>query len=118
MKRLIAIIISSAATYCWGWAELRLEIPLTSKRTIAGRYEQFNIDVSKDVDGWDRCEFWKVSKDEWGNIFAMVECFTDSGARVRISCSAIGGLETTGFATLMGKSYKRLDAWLVCKSDK
>lgn len=82
MKFIVAFFIAAISTSSWAWPTLEMSF---SGNVIkhAGRYEAFNIDISK-IRGWDRCTFWPVKENDLNR--SSVTCFAKSGVAIGLDC--------------------------------
>jgi len=85
MKFIIAIFIATFSISSWAWPTLELSFSGNFVKH-AGRYESFNIDISK-IRGWDRCTFWPIKEKELDA--ASVTCFAKSGVAISIDCHQV-----------------------------
>lgn len=82
MKFIIAIFIATVSISSWAWPTLELSFSGNVVKH-AGRYETFNIDISK-IRGWDRCTFWPIKERELERT--SVTCFAKSGVALDLDC--------------------------------
>lgn len=82
MKFIIAIFFTTFSISSWAWPTLQLSFSGNIVKH-AGRYESFNIDISR-IRGWDKCTFWPIKEKELDQ--ASVTCFAKSGVALGLNC--------------------------------
>jgi hypothetical protein len=83
VKSIIAVLIATVSISSWVWPTLELSFSGNIVKH-AGRYEPFNIDISK-IRGWDRCTFWPIKENERERT--SVTCFAKSGVALDLDCN-------------------------------
>jgi hypothetical protein len=82
MKSIIAVFIATISFSSWAWPTLEVSFSGNIVKH-AGRYESFNIDISR-IQGWDRCTFWPIKEKDLER--SSVTCFAKSGVALHLDC--------------------------------
>jgi hypothetical protein len=82
MKFIIALFLTTLSISSWAWPTLQLSFSGNIVKH-AGRYESFNIDISR-IRGWDKCTFWPIKEKELDRV--SVTCFAKSGVALGLDC--------------------------------